>query len=272
MIRREQGHKETLNGLIGPLAQSRVTAFFVAINVAMFVLLSLTGGSTESANLYRWGAKFGPAIQAGEWYRLFSPVVLHAGLWHLGANTFAMVLFGPRLEREFGWVAFLATYVVAGICGVAASYLVSPALSVGASGAVFGIVGAYGVFLIRNRKDFGVAANPVILNLAIVLVINIVFGLLVPGIDQGAHVGGLIAGAVMGWAVSPRRIVTIEDDFFIFGAPTVRTQFARATVSRTLVAVGLGLILALVIVWWVSNNVNYDQATMSLYAYFELVS
>ena len=272
MNRREQTHRQSLNGLIEPLVQSRVTAVFVVINVAMFVVLSITGGSTESANLYRWGAKFGPAIQAGDWYRMLSPVVLHAGLWHLGANTFAMVLFGPRLEREFGWSAFLATYVVAGVCGVAASYLVSPALSVGASGAVFGIVGAYGVFLIRNRKDFGVAANPVILNLAIVLVINIVFGMLVPGIDQGAHVGGLIAGAAMGWVVSPRRVVTIEDDFFIFGAPTVRTRFARAKFSRVLAAGGIGLLVASVIAWWVSSNASYDQATMSLYAYFELVS
>ena len=249
-----------------------MTWLLVLINVTVFLLLSFTGGATDSANLYRWGAKFGPAIQAGDWYRMFYPIVLHAGLFHIGANTFALVLFGPRLEQEFGRTAFLAIYLVAGVCGVAASYLVSPTLSVGASGAIFGIVGAYGVYLLRNRKDFGVSVNPVIVNLAIVLVINIVFGLVATGIDQGAHVGGLIAGAAMGLFVTPRTVVEIEDDFFIFGAPTVRTRFVRAPLVRVITASAVGLFVALAIAWWVSNNVQYDAATMSLYGYFELVT
>lgn len=241
----------------------------MAVNVAMFALLLVTGGAEDSINLYRWGAKFGPAIQAGDWYRLISPVFLHAGLFHIAANTFALVLFGPRLEQEFGTVAFLATYIVSGICGVVASYLVSPVLSVGASGAVFGMVGAYGVYLVRNRREFGDQVNRVILNLILILGINIVFGLVWPGIDQGAHIGGLIAGAAMALVVSPRRVVQIEDDFMLFGAPIVRTRFARASRSNILLATGAGLFVALVISWWVTNNVEYDASTMGQYWLFE---
>ncbi len=249
--------------------KNRVTVLIVAINVAMFVLLSVTGGADDSVNLYRWGAKFGPAIQAGDWYRLIAPVFLHAGFFHIAANTFALVLFGPRLEQEFGALAFVATYIVAGVCGVAASYFVSPTLSVGASGAVFGMVGAYGVYLVRNRREFGGQVNRVILNLIFILGINIVFGLVWPGIDQGAHVGGLIAGAAMAFLVSPSRVVHIEDDFMLFGAPIVRTRFARATQSNILMAAGAGLLVALVISWWVTNNVDYDAFTMGQYWLFE---
>lgn len=246
-----------------------MTALIVAINVAMFALLSTTGGADDPINLYRWGAKFGPAIQAGDWYRLMSPVFLHAGLFHIAANTFALVLFGPRLEQEFGAPAFVATYIVSGVCGVAASYLVSPVLSVGASGAVFGMVGAYGIYLVRNRREFGGQVNRVILNLIFILGINIVFGLVWPGIDQGAHIGGLIAGAAMAFMVSPRKVVQIEDDFMLFGAPIVRTRFARASRSSILLAAGAGLFVALVISWWVTNNVEYDAFTMGQYLIFE---
>lgn len=251
------------------IEKSRVTALIVAVNVAMFALLLATGGADDSINLYRWGAKFGPAIQGGDWYRLISPVFLHAGLFHIAANTFALILFAPRLEQEFGALAFVATYIVSGVCGVAASYLVSPVLSVGASGAVFGMVGAYGIYLVRNRREFGGQVNRVILNLIFILGINIVFGLVWPGIDQGAHVGGLIAGAAMGFSVSPKRVVHIEDDFMIFGAPIVRTRFARARRSSILMAAGAGLLVALFISWWVTNNVDYDAFTMGQYWLFE---
>lgn len=272
MIGDEQRQSQVSSFISNVLRTSPVTALIVAINLAMFVLLMISGRPDDPTNLYRWGAKFGPAIQDGDWHRLILPVILHAGWLHLAANTFALVIFGPRLENELGRIAFLSVYVVSGVCGVAASYLVSPVLSVGASGAVFGIVGAYGIYLIRNRRGFGSAVNPVIMNLVIVLGINIAFGLFWSGIDQGAHVGGLIAGAAMGFVVSPRQVIDIEDDFYIFGAPIVRTRIEKASVNRILAAACVGLIVALTIAWWVSTNAEYDDSTMQAYGYFELVT
>ena len=271
-MRGERDLRQVSGRFYSNLVENPVTIVIVAFNVAMFMGLTLTGGSDHSANLYRWGAKFGPAIQNGDWYRLFSPIVLHAGWIHLAANTFALIIFGPRLERDFGSVAFFAVYLVSGVCGVAASYLVSPALSVGASGAIFGIAGAYGIYLLRNRKEFGVSINPLLLNLGIVLAINIVFGLLVPGIDQGAHVGGLLAGVAIGWILSPRRVVTIEDALSWFGAPVVTTRFHRASNMKIIVTTSVGLAGALAIAWWVSNVIEYDQATMRIYDFYELVT
>ena len=269
MINRNWQRGELAEAIFENVLRNRITTILVTINVAMFVLLTFTGGSNDPFNLYRWGAKFGPAIQAGDWYRLFLPIVLHSGFLHVAANTFALVLIGPRLEREVGWFAFLAIYLVSGVCGIAASYLVSPVLSVGASGAVFGIVGAYGSYLIRNRKEFGTSVNPLIINLAIVLGINILFGMLVPRIDQGAHVGGLIAGVAMGWVLCPKRIVTIEDDFFIFGTPMVQTRVAMPSTSRILSVSAAGLLIAATIAWWVSTNVEYDASSMGAYLIYE---
>ena len=76
----------------------------------------------------------------------------------------------------------------------------------------------------------------------------------------------------MGLVVSPRRLVDIEDDFFIFGAPIVRTRIEKATVSRVLAAAGVALVVVLAISWWVSANVEYDEGTMQAYGYFELVT
>lgn len=269
MIDQNWQRGEVVEAIFQNVLRNPMTAILVTINVAMFAVLTFTGGSNDPFNLYRWGAKFGPAIQAGDWHRLFLPIVLHSGFLHVAANTFALVLIGPRLEREVGWFAFLAIYVVSGVCGIAASYLVSPVLSVGASGAVFGIIGAYGSHLIRNRKEFGTSVNPLILNLAIVLAINILFGMFVPRIDQGAHVGGLIAGAAMGWMLCPKRIITIEDDFFIFGTPSVQTRVVMASRSRILAAAGAGLLIAATIAWWVSTNVDYDAASMGAYLVYE---
>ena len=272
MIGQHRRQSQPAKQIFNIVGKSPATTVLVALNVAMFAVLTLSGGSADATNLYRWGAKFGPAIQAGDWYRMILPVVLHAGFLHIAANTFALIVFGPRLEREFGRIAFLAIYLVSGVCGVAASYLVSPTLSVGASGAVFGIVGAYAVFLVRNRRDFGSAVNPVIINLVIVLGINIAFGLFWTGIDQGAHVGGMIAGAAMGFIVSPRRVIDIEDDFFIFGGPIVRTRIEKAPATRILAASAVALLVAIAITWWVSTNAEYDAATMQAYGYFELVT
>ncbi len=260
------------NWLSNTVITAPVTTALVIINLVFFILLTISGGAENSANLYRWGAKFGPAIQAGDWHRLLLPIFLHAGFLHLAANTFALIMFGPRLERDFGWLAYSATYVVSGVGGVAASYLVSPTLSVGASGAVFGLVGAYGVLLFRSRKEFGSAVNPILINLGIIIAVNVIFGALWPGIDQGAHIGGMIAGAAMGFFVAPRFVIHIEDDFLAYGQPIVRTYIAKASTQRIAAATAVGLLIAAAISWWVTTNVSYDAGAMQMYGYLELVT
>lgn len=153
------------------------------------------------------GAKFNPLIDSGEWWRLLTPMVLHGSLLHLLFNTYALYVLGPQVESTFGTLRFLAVYLLGGLAGSVASYVWNAnALSVGASGAIFGLFGALGAFAYTSRSLIGWEATRMQLyQMATLVAINLVFGFL-PGsnIDNSAHVGGLVAGGLAGMALAPR--------------------------------------------------------------------
>jgi membrane associated rhomboid family serine protease len=135
-------------------------------------------------------------VADGEVYRLLTSAFLHGGIFHLLLNMYALYLFGPQLEAALGRVRFTALYVVSALGGSALSYAFAPPNrpSLGASGAVFGLLGAYLVVSRRLRRD----TTPVM----VLLAINFGYGFLVPRIDWRAHLGGLIAGAVVAAAIA----------------------------------------------------------------------
>jgi membrane associated rhomboid family serine protease len=149
----------------------------------------LSGGLGSSGRVWASGALYGPYLHAEPW-RLVTSMFLHASLFHLGFNMWALWAFGAGLEQRWGHARYLAVYVIAGLWGGAGVILVSPTSpTVGASGAIFGLMGAIIVVLRRHgRRDLG-GMGPVIL-------INLVFTFTVPGISIGGHVGGLIGGIV----------------------------------------------------------------------------
>ncbi len=250
---------------------SPVTTLLLATNIVFFLLLELTGGSTDTENLYRWGAKFGPAIQEGDYHRLAVPIFLHAGIFHILLNSFALFIFGPILERTFGPFAFISTYLVAGIFGVAASYWYSPYLSVGASGAIFGLVGAYAVYLRSNRDLLGEEARQLLVSLAVIIAINIAFGFFFPGVDQAAHVGGLIAGAAIAFFVAPKReIVSSAPSLLGFGYARVATL--RRSTGRVALSAAVALGIAIVFVMYVSGTVEFDDDAIRQYRVLELLT
>jgi membrane associated rhomboid family serine protease len=144
-------------------------------------------------------------VADGETYRLLTAAFLHGGVLHLLLNMYALFLFGPQLEASLGRVRFTALYVLSALGGSALSYAFSPPNqpSLGASGAVFGLLGAYLVISRRLGRD----TTPVM----VLLVINLGYGFLVPRIDWKAHVGGLVVGAlvalVLAYAPRERRTV-----------------------------------------------------------------
>lgn len=134
----------------------------------------------------------------GEWWRLLTSMVLHAPaqFFHILFNSLILWMYGPHLETAFGHVRFLAVYAVAGLTGNAASYAFGECSnSLGASGAIFGIVGALLVFLYRRRSSQ--AAAQFLSGMMVFVGINLVFGFVVPGIDNLAHMGGLAGGAAL---------------------------------------------------------------------------
>lgn len=177
-----------------------VSKMLIAINVVAYVLQQTVSGFTS--RFYDIGAFPPPPFDAqigvasGEYYRLITSAFLHGSILHIALNMYALYLFGPPVEAAIGRVRFLALYLLSAVGGSAVSYaFANPATpSLGASGAVFGLLGAY---LVLNRKlgrdTSGVMA---------LLVINFVFGLIAPNIDWRAHLGGLITGSLCAVAIA----------------------------------------------------------------------
>lgn len=168
-----------------------ITYLFIAIQVIVFFLMELNGGSTNSETLIKWGAKVNYLIANGEWWRFVTPIFLHIGILHLLMNSIALYYVGPLIERIFGLSRFLFIYLFAGFSGVFASYLLSPSLSAGASGAIFGCFGALLYFAWRFPQLFFRVMG---WNVIIIISINLIFGFTIQGIDNAGHIGGLIGG------------------------------------------------------------------------------
>lgn len=180
------------------------TAGMVAANVLVFAAMLAAGAGlwhTPNQVQLAWGANFGPATKDGEWWRLVTAMFLHFGLVHLAMNMLALWDGGRLVERMYGHGRFLAIYVAAGLTGNLASLIAQGdrAVSGGASGAIFGVYGALMVFLWRERENLHVAEfRWLFWGAAGFTAATIAFGLLVPGIDNAAHLGGLAAGALTG--------------------------------------------------------------------------
>lgn len=190
---------------MAPPPRPWVTYGLIAANVLAFVASVAAGVAPfapDGLRLFEVGGNWGPATLGGEPWRLVSSMFLHAGVMHLAMNMVALHDGGRQLEVIYGRAAMGAIYAVAGLCGSLASALHNGPVSVGASGAVFGLFGAFGGFLLRHRDRLDpVAVRVAGRGLAILFGMNLVLGLSIPGIDYFAHLGGAVGGFLAGWAV-----------------------------------------------------------------------
>lgn len=186
-----------------PAVKPRITYVILAINVIIFALQSGTG----SELWFFLGAKINEFIVAGEWWRLITPMFLHAGLAHIAFNSYALYSFGPQVEAVFGYRRFFFIYLLSGVTGAVFSFAFSARPSVGASGAIFGLIGALLIYLFRHRVAFGEMGRRRLVEILMLAGINLIIGLS-PGIDNWGHVGGLFGGAVLTWLIGP--IFTVE--------------------------------------------------------------
>jgi len=194
-----------------PLAQPRVTYALLAINVLVWLAMTAAGGSTNTAVLIRFGAKVNLLIAQGQVWRLLTSMFLHIGLMHLFFNSYALFAFGIEVERLYGSARFLAIYLLAGLYGSLVSFALGPNLSAGASGAIFGLLGVMVAFFRLHREMFGEWGRQRLLSLLGVAGFNLVLGFTVPGIDNLAHLGGLLSGAVLGWLLAPQYQAQVDE-------------------------------------------------------------
>ena len=179
-----------------------VTYLLIAINVAMLPLTNATAGGMGFGNgalkpLGNQLALYGPAVAHGEDYRLITAAFVHYGLLHLALNMYALYLIGGVFERYVGSARFLAVYLVSALAGSFGALVVTPqAHTVGASGAIFGLMGA--LFVFERQRGMALLGG----SIGGLIVINLLITFGIPGISIGGHVGGLIGGGLVAFALS----------------------------------------------------------------------
>jgi len=168
-----------------------LTYFLILLNVLIFFGTTLFGTYDTVLNQF---CLYGPLVRLGEWYRLFSSQFLHGDVFHLLFNCYALYVLGPQIESYLGHVKFLTIYLFAGVIGDLLSMSFSSYASIGASGAIFGLLGSLLYFGYHYRLYLGTVLKSQIIPL---ILLNLIYGFLVTGIDNAAHIGGLIGGVLM---------------------------------------------------------------------------
>ncbi|MEZ3487773.1 MAG: rhomboid family intramembrane serine protease [Lachnospiraceae bacterium] len=194
------------------------TVLLAAINVIVFIVLTSQGMTEDGAFLLEHGAMYVPNVtEQGEYYRLFTSMFLHFGFEHLMNNMVVLVLIGWNLELETGKVKYLIIYLVSGLGGnilsawweiLTADY----AISAGASGAVFGLIGALLYAAIRNHGRIGEVSGR---GIAFMILVSLYYGFTSSGVDNMAHIGGLVTGFLLGILLYRKR--NREDGTFARG-------------------------------------------------------
>lgn len=179
------------------LRKEPVTAGLILLNILVFLIVEFTGNSQNTMHMLDCGAAFTPMIiQGGEYYRLFTCMFLHFGIEHLLNNMLVLFVLGSRLEQVIGKIKFLLIYLIGGVLGNVISLLIELrtqdfAVSAGASGAVFAVMGAMIYIVIRNKGWLGDLSMRQILVMA---AFSLYFGFASTGVDNTAHVGGMVSG------------------------------------------------------------------------------
>ena len=184
-----------------------VTVILVGINIVLFVLETLAGGSENTMVALDFGALTADLVLSGEWWRLFTSMFLHFGSGHLASNMVTLFLFGNAVESLLGHGRMLVLYLASGLAGnvlclVLELRAAEDAISAGASGAIFGLVGVYvAMALIPEMRRYVSVRNVIIM-----LILNFAYGAESTNINLAAHAGGLIVGTLMGYLMLRRKL------------------------------------------------------------------
>lgn len=202
---------QTSTPAVRAIALTNVVIFAIP---ALFDVLGISLAGVSISNLLLvWGAKDNIAIAAGDqYYRFLTMMFLHGGLLHVLFNTMALISIGSNIEQLCGTQRFLGIYLVGGFAGGVASYVFSANPAVGASGAIFALIGAELIFIVRNRRLYGDQTRPLLANVAFTALLNIGIGFTVPNIDNMAHIGGLCGGLICGLLLTPRVVPIHQGD------------------------------------------------------------
>ncbi|MFL0194909.1 rhomboid family intramembrane serine protease [Clostridium sp. WILCCON 0269] len=179
------------------IGEAIVTYLIIALNILVYVGTSYLSGNIIDSNLnvlVLMGAKVNFLIDRGQYYRLFTCMFLHAGIVHLGVNMYSLYMLGTFIEKIYGKFKYMVIYIISGLVSSTFSYMFSSSVSVGASGAIFGLLGAALVFALKMKHQI---AKGFIVNILSIIVMNLVIGLSIANVDNFGHIGGLIGGILI---------------------------------------------------------------------------
>jgi rhomboid protease GluP len=204
---RRQAMEQTRRADGEPLPKPWMTYAVIGLNAAVWLVmvgLGVDAFEPSAGALLTWGGNLGILTSGGQWWRLLTATFIHAGILHLAFNLYFAWVIGRACEQIFGSAAYALIYLGSGLFASLISVAWQPGIvSVGASGALFGVFGAFLGFTIRRRgmlrPEF---VSSVRRNALILIGINLVIGFAVPGIDVAAHIGGLVAGLAIGYAIA----------------------------------------------------------------------
>lgn len=231
-------HRSFDAALAGMVTRPVVTPALVIINCVIFACTVYAGAGLIESNgafLVQWGTNYGPRTLDGESWRLFTSMFLHFGLLHVALNMWALWSVGKLTERLYGSAYFLVLYIFAGIAGSLLSLYWHPNTnSAGASGAIFGVLGALLAFMVNPRTRIpGSIAAVHLKSAAVFILYNLFNGFAHAGIDNAAHIGGLAGGFAMGWVL----------------ARPVGAEERKDPLPRLAVAVAIGVCAITVLSW-----------------------
>jgi rhomboid protease GluP len=193
-----------------PTYKPVATMIILAVTVIIYLGQVLTQSSFNGNDLlFILGGKINSLIDQGQVWRLITPVFLHASISHILLNMYALFILGKVLESAYGHSRFLFLYFIAAFAGNVLSFIMTANASLGASTAIFGLIGAEAIFVIRNKRFYGTRYQSTIANIGMIIVLNLVIGFL-PGtsIDYWGHLGGLIGGSLFAFLAGPQWDVT----------------------------------------------------------------
>src|SRR5277367_6240823 len=231
-----------------------VTRIIIAVNVLVYVAMGLSGVSWTDPSVLqaiRWGADFGPLTLSGQWWRLFTSMFVHFGFFHILLNMWCLRNLAVALEPMMGRLAFSITYLFSGLAASAVSTAWNPwRASAGASGAIFGIAGAFVSYLVLKK-----AAIPASLvrqnlrSLAVFILLNLSIGAASGHIDNSAHLGGLAAGLIIGALIPRIPLKAVSFGGAEFGMAAIPTEETNGRGARTvkLIWIAVGCAIALLV-------------------------
>ena len=245
-----------------------ITWSLISINLFMFILETIFGGSKSTTTLCLLGANCDIYISQGEIWRLLTANFLHIGFIHLILNLAGLYIFGTITEREFSRYKYIFIYLFGGICANLFSYWSGSgfsseptiincfdggigSISAGASGSIFSLLGAYASYLLVNKKVLGKHGNESLISIGIIVFINVVYGATAGNIDHVAHISGLIIGFLLGWMLSPvRQLIVLPE--------SLNNESILVSVSTKL---PLKYIIAVLLLLIILLKITYDQRT-----------